>query len=318
MSVRALAWVWQHSPKSGGQLLVLLALADFADDDGRAWPAVAVIAAKARLQVRQTQSVLRELTRDGEIAIEPRSGPGLVNTYRVLIGGANTAPPSHTVVQPDAPQPTTGAEPTNEDAGASGDAGEVQSSAGAADRMVQSSARSGATGRTTIRGNEPSGTVITPPEPAPAREGDDSPDDGPQGPEGTTAPMPFTWPEFVAILRTIPQWDSDDALDQKLITWAAAKLDKAGQREPEARGAYCTQVALALKDWWGDGTRRETKGRKPRDRYHNWFNRDLGGDHGQRTSRTPAGVARRVVGQRKGDPSRSGAAGGPRRWPGTT
>lgn len=37
MSVRKMAEVWEHSHHAGTHLLMLLAVADFADDDGRAY-----------------------------------------------------------------------------------------------------------------------------------------------------------------------------------------------------------------------------------------------------------------------------------------
>ena len=40
MSVRTMARVWEFSSHAGTDLLMLLALADFADDDGNAYPAV--------------------------------------------------------------------------------------------------------------------------------------------------------------------------------------------------------------------------------------------------------------------------------------
>ena len=39
MSVRVSSRVWESSAQSGGGLLMLLAIADFADDDGVAFPA---------------------------------------------------------------------------------------------------------------------------------------------------------------------------------------------------------------------------------------------------------------------------------------
>jgi hypothetical protein len=88
MSVRALSHVWQNSKQKGGNLLVLLALADFADDAGISWAAVPTLAAKARLTDRQTQRVLRELADEGEILIEKRTredGSATSNRYVVMV-----------------------------------------------------------------------------------------------------------------------------------------------------------------------------------------------------------------------------------------
>ena len=59
--------VWDHSLQKGGDLLVLLALADFANDAGECWPSVPIIAQKARLTERQTQRVLNALESAGEV-----------------------------------------------------------------------------------------------------------------------------------------------------------------------------------------------------------------------------------------------------------
>ena len=59
--------VWERSKQHGGYLLVLLALADFADDQGCAWPSVATLSRKARLSERQTRRALRHRIKEGEI-----------------------------------------------------------------------------------------------------------------------------------------------------------------------------------------------------------------------------------------------------------
>ena len=55
MSVIIMARVWKYSKACKGNLLVLHALADFANDQGIAWPSVETLAKKARPKVRQTQ-----------------------------------------------------------------------------------------------------------------------------------------------------------------------------------------------------------------------------------------------------------------------
>ena len=67
MSVKVMARVWAHSQRKDGELLVLLALADFANDSGKCWPSIPVLAAKARLTERQTRRVLSKLEQAGEI-----------------------------------------------------------------------------------------------------------------------------------------------------------------------------------------------------------------------------------------------------------
>ena len=54
----------------GGDLLVLLAIADYADEDFRAWPSQKTLARKARMDERNVRRVLQRLHVAGEILIE--------------------------------------------------------------------------------------------------------------------------------------------------------------------------------------------------------------------------------------------------------
>lgn len=74
MSVKVMARVWAHSQHEGGELLAMLALADFANDEGECWPSLEVLAQKARLTKRQTCKVLGKLEAAGEIRRERSTG----------------------------------------------------------------------------------------------------------------------------------------------------------------------------------------------------------------------------------------------------
>lgn len=84
MSIKVMNRVWEHSPQVGGNLLVLLALADFSDDDGWCWPATETLAAKARITDRHARRVTAELKAAGEIEIHHGKGRNGTNLYRVL------------------------------------------------------------------------------------------------------------------------------------------------------------------------------------------------------------------------------------------
>lgn len=83
MSVRVMAAVWDRSTHSGNALLMLLAIADFADDEGRSYPSVSTLATKCRLQLRGAQRLLAELRASGELRIELNAGPKGCNRYTV-------------------------------------------------------------------------------------------------------------------------------------------------------------------------------------------------------------------------------------------
>lgn len=72
VSVKAIAKVWDRSRAKGSNLLVLLAIADYAHDDGRdAWPRYDTLAVKSRMTERAVRLILYRLQDDGEIIIEP-------------------------------------------------------------------------------------------------------------------------------------------------------------------------------------------------------------------------------------------------------
>ncbi len=94
MSVRVMSRVWDSSQSSGGARLVLLAIADFCDDEGKAYPAVPTLARKANLSERATQYAIRELEALGELQVRPNAGRSRSNVYVVTLAsdGAKSAP----------------------------------------------------------------------------------------------------------------------------------------------------------------------------------------------------------------------------------
>jgi hypothetical protein len=93
--------VWQCSGQAGSALLVLLAIADFADDDGQAFPSIRTLARKARLSERQVQRVIAEPVNIGELKVKPGRGTQGSHLFRVTVGEA--APASATPRQNVAP-----------------------------------------------------------------------------------------------------------------------------------------------------------------------------------------------------------------------
>lgn len=77
MSVYAMSWVFKNSEARLGARLVLIGLADYAQDDGsRAYPSIEKLAEKARLSPRQTQRALRDLESAGAIKLMGTSQRG--------------------------------------------------------------------------------------------------------------------------------------------------------------------------------------------------------------------------------------------------
>lgn len=80
-----MAEVWKRSQHSGSALLMLLAIGDFADDEGRAYPAVATLARKVRVKPRAANYTLRELQDSGELDVRIGEGPKGTNLYRIAL-----------------------------------------------------------------------------------------------------------------------------------------------------------------------------------------------------------------------------------------
>lgn len=85
MSVRTMARVWELSRHKGNDLLMLLAIADFADDDGKAYPSVNTLAEKCRMLGRGANKVLATLRASGELEIRQNEGPKGTNLYRIVL-----------------------------------------------------------------------------------------------------------------------------------------------------------------------------------------------------------------------------------------
>jgi len=83
MSIRVLSAIWEVGPEDQTDLLVLLALADFADDAGRCYPSMASIARKARLTERGARNVVRRLEALGWIKVRVNGGRGGANHYHI-------------------------------------------------------------------------------------------------------------------------------------------------------------------------------------------------------------------------------------------
>ena len=119
--------VWEHSAQNGNALLLLLAIADFADDNGISFPSVGRLALKSRMSERNTHYVIKQLVAAGELTVERGAGSRKgTNRYQILVNptlpmfeiapGATLAPGAKTGVwgatqgrkgvQPVAPEPS--------------------------------------------------------------------------------------------------------------------------------------------------------------------------------------------------------------------
>lgn len=117
--------VWESAPvDSASELLVLLTIADHADDDGEnAYPGIARIAHRCRLSERRVQQIIKLLEERGLVMVEKQAGGSLglrsdrrPNRYAVTINGVkHTSPRSGDGVKSGVGTPVHGVKPTSPD-----------------------------------------------------------------------------------------------------------------------------------------------------------------------------------------------------------
>ena len=83
-----MTWAWGLTDLDQSQTLVLLALADAANDEGVCWPSQAEIGRKARLKDRAVRNQIRSLEAAGLLSVSRRATPQgrKTNVYRLNIG----------------------------------------------------------------------------------------------------------------------------------------------------------------------------------------------------------------------------------------
>lgn len=84
-------WVWEHSRAANASLIVLLAIAHEANEDGVAEMGAAELAAKCRLGERTVQTAVKELAAAGELDARHGGGRGRRTAYRVTPNPAGSA-----------------------------------------------------------------------------------------------------------------------------------------------------------------------------------------------------------------------------------
>lgn len=102
MSVHWLNYVFTRSQATGAERLVLLVLADHADEHGTSYPGIARIAAHARLTKQHVKKTVRKLEQDGRIKrlinaapderIPANRRPNLYQILKEPLGGASDTP----------------------------------------------------------------------------------------------------------------------------------------------------------------------------------------------------------------------------------
>ncbi|MCH8038498.1 MAG: 2-hydroxyacyl-CoA dehydratase, partial [Proteobacteria bacterium] len=120
MSIQAMQKVWNEANCSGGDLLIMLCLADHVGSDREmvAWPSIGLIARRCRMTERGAQKAIRRLEAKGLINIEEGGGRGGTNRYRLTINaepegrisGDKNHEPEDRVSEHENPEPAFGDE----------------------------------------------------------------------------------------------------------------------------------------------------------------------------------------------------------------
>ena len=85
MSIKVMSEVWEKSEQSGSALLMMLAIADYAHDDGtNAWPSLATLARKTRMSRRNAIRTIKKLERAGELFVQRNGGKHKSNEYSII------------------------------------------------------------------------------------------------------------------------------------------------------------------------------------------------------------------------------------------
>lgn len=85
MSIAAMAYVWENSQHKGNELILLLAVADFANERGVAWPGIDTLAKRIRVDSRTAQRCLKRVITTGELRIQTGAGPRGCNLYQIVM-----------------------------------------------------------------------------------------------------------------------------------------------------------------------------------------------------------------------------------------
>lgn len=90
MSIKVMHLVWQNASElQGSRLLVMLALADWSNDEGHCWPKINQLAHKTRVSARTAQRCIRDLEEEGYLTAEGGGGRGIPSQYQLSIERLN-------------------------------------------------------------------------------------------------------------------------------------------------------------------------------------------------------------------------------------
>lgn len=105
MSIKIMSAVFENETLGPTERLIMLALADHADDAGVCYPSIARLCRRTGLKERSVQTNIRKLVDAGYIRIEERAGRNGANVYHVTATPAADAPRTKCTPQEMHPYP---------------------------------------------------------------------------------------------------------------------------------------------------------------------------------------------------------------------
>ena len=97
MSVHCISQVLEKSTHAGSDLLMLMVLANYSDDQGNSYPSVATLARKCRMKPRNANYILKELQDSGELKVLKNQGPHGTNRYQILLAKLGASRPLQSI-----------------------------------------------------------------------------------------------------------------------------------------------------------------------------------------------------------------------------
>jgi hypothetical protein len=104
VSIRLMSAVFESQTLGPTERLIMLALADHADDEGRCYPSIERLRQRTGLSERAVQTNIRNLVAQGYVRIVVGGGKGNANLYFVSANPAGDAPRTKCTPAGDAPQ----------------------------------------------------------------------------------------------------------------------------------------------------------------------------------------------------------------------
>lgn len=188
MSIKYMTMVWESDRWEGTTLVMMLVLADFANDGGYCWPSVKTLAEKCRIQERQAKRIIRSLLNEDSPGIEQAragNGAGHSSMYRLIAENIKKGVTQDTVIDEERVSSDT---PLPE--------GRVSPEA----KRVSSKTKKGVTGDTRSVIEPPIESLLPSAAPTPQTSGGDVPAE-------STKPEPTEHQKMFAKICEIVGWD---------------------------------------------------------------------------------------------------------------